>query len=309
MNRYFLSFSNVHIQVLPGTRRSCLCLLLFLGLLLGACTPRTELTPITSRATGHQQPGQVVWHDLLTDDVNEAKQFYGQLFGWTFQEHEGYTLILNKGEPIAGIVYTAAVEDGSGRATWVTCLSVADVDEHAGWIEEIGGKVVQPPAEMGKRGRYCIVSDPQGAPLVLLRSATGDPEQTEPVMNGWMWDELWTSDPDAVLSFYQDLGDYSAEQVNPEEDGEPYWILVRDTRWQAGVTRIPFEDVPPQWVPVIRVDDPAAVAGQVDGLGGKVLVRPDKSSNDADVALIEDPSGGIVMVQAWEPEESPDKEQ
>jgi predicted enzyme related to lactoylglutathione lyase len=191
----------------------------------------------------------------------------------------------------------------------VTCLSVADVDKHTGWISKIGGKVIQPPAEMANRGRYCIISDPQGAPLVLLRSTSGDPDKTEPRINEWMWDELWTSDPQAVLSFYQHLGDYTAEQVNPEEDVESYWFLVRNKEWQAGITKIPFEDVPPQWVPVIRVADLAETAAKAVAFGGKMLLESDKSQNDVDIALIEDPSGGIFMVQSLQPDESSNKEE
>jgi len=285
------------------------CLVLLITFILAGCTTGTELTPITSTPTGQYRPGQVVWHDLLTDDVEGAKLFYGRLFGWSFQEHNNYTLVLNKNEPIAGIIHNSSVKEGPRRACWVTCISAADVNDQVKGIEKIGGKVIQVPEEIANRGSYCIVSDPKGAPLVLLRSASGDPDQVEPRMNGWMWDELWTSDPNAVLSFYKRLGDYSAQQVNPEEHGEPYWILVKNDKWQAGVTTIPFEDVPPQWVPVIRVVDPIAVADRAGTLGGKVLLKPDRSENDEDVALIKDPSGAIFMVQAWQPDQYPGKEE
>lgn len=40
-----------------------------------------ELVPITSEPTGQHHPGCIVWHDLLTNDLAAAKQFYGGLFG------------------------------------------------------------------------------------------------------------------------------------------------------------------------------------------------------------------------------------
>src|SRR5215510_8485289 len=32
------------------------------------------------------EEGRFVWHDLLTKDVNAAKRFYGELFGWRFED-------------------------------------------------------------------------------------------------------------------------------------------------------------------------------------------------------------------------------
>ena len=32
------------------------------------------------------EPGSFVWHDLLTKDVAGAKRFYGELFGWRFED-------------------------------------------------------------------------------------------------------------------------------------------------------------------------------------------------------------------------------
>ncbi|RDH88086.1 MAG: hypothetical protein DIZ79_14995 [endosymbiont of Lamellibrachia luymesi] len=36
---------------------------------------------------------------------------------------------------------------------------------------------------------------PQGTQILLLLSDSGDPEDKEPAINGWLWDELWSSDP------------------------------------------------------------------------------------------------------------------
>lgn len=298
MHKTFLSDFRYHLPVPPGAQ--CKSLAILLVLLLTACTPM-RLTPVTTAPTERQQPGQVVWHDLLTDDVDAAKQFYGQLFGWTFEQHDSYTLVLNEGIPIAGIV-TESPEKGALRASWVVYLSSTNVDRDVRMVEENGGKVVQQPAEMVNRGRYVIVNDPQGAPLILLHSASGDPQPAEPAIGGWLWDELWTWDTDVALAFYQPLGDYTVQQVNPEGEDE-YWVLMTDKHWQAGITTVPFINVPPQWVPVIRAADPAAVAERVPSLGGKVLLKPDNPLCGGDLALIEDPSGGIVMVESWQAEE------
>ncbi len=61
-------------------------------LVIGACSPnrvRVDLTPVSSTPTGVHNVGQFVWHDLVTDDMDQAKRFYGGLFGWQFEDVVG----------------------------------------------------------------------------------------------------------------------------------------------------------------------------------------------------------------------------
>lgn len=282
--------------------------MLLLGVFCAACSP-TKPPPISAAPPVNREPGRIIWHDLVTDDVETVRQFYGRLFGWTFREHGRYTLILNDGLPIAGIVPDKGKGEEPQRACWVVSLSTEDVDADALLVEKFGGKVMKGPADLTGRGRYLVVMDSQEAPVVLMQSATGDPDRAVPPIGSWLWNELWTSEVDAVLQFYQSLGNYEALRVNAEEEEIGYWVLMIDERWQAGVTIVPFENMPPQWVSVVRVADPVAVAKRVPELGGRVAMTPGHPLSGGSVALIEDPLGGIVMVQSWEPEESPDKEQ
>ena len=75
------------------------------------CAPSAslvELAPVSPTPTGEVHPGQIVWHDLVTDDLDAAQDFYGSLFGWTFASVQGdlsvYSVIERNGEPIGGIV-------------------------------------------------------------------------------------------------------------------------------------------------------------------------------------------------------------
>ena len=55
---------------------------------------------VTQPNTGKHQYGKFVWFDLATSDVDEAKRFYGELFGWVFSDlPEGevrYTVVENR---------------------------------------------------------------------------------------------------------------------------------------------------------------------------------------------------------------------
>ena len=62
---------------------------------------------------------------------------------------------------------------------------------------------------------------------------------------------------------------------------------------------LPFEDVLPNWLPYVLVDDPSAVAARVDELGGRVLLGPHEELRGGSVAIITDPSGAALTIQKW----------
>ncbi len=43
------------------------------------------LASLPSSMNAQVTPGRVVWHDLVTRDVDASKAFYGALFGWTWR--------------------------------------------------------------------------------------------------------------------------------------------------------------------------------------------------------------------------------
>ena len=60
--------------------------LLALAIVVAGCSTLTvSLPPVTESPTGQHNDGRVVWHDLLTSTPAESRTFYGDLFGWTFE--------------------------------------------------------------------------------------------------------------------------------------------------------------------------------------------------------------------------------
>ncbi|UCG84910.1 MAG: VOC family protein [Gemmatimonadota bacterium] len=262
------------------------------------------LPPVTATATGEHQPGKFVWRDLLTHDLPGVKQFYGDLFGWQFQDAGGedsiYTVITHDGQPIGGIVYTARQGDVPNRSQWVSYLSVPDVDRAAAQVSDAGGEVFTPPRDYPDRGRLAVVSDPQGALLALVTASAGDPVDRDPAINEWMWTELWTDDVEAAASFYRELVGYEFQAIEIYE-GSEYLLFQRDGTARAGVIAIPWEGVRPNWLAYVRVADPVAVAARVVSLGGSVFLEPDDEVRNGDVAIVVDPSGAALTVQRWPP--------
>ena len=108
--------------------------------------------PIVDPATGQHTPGRWVWADLVTADVAAAADFYGKVFGWTFEtyggedDHDTYTLALADGLPIGGMVFDKRAMKGKvPSARWIGLISVPDVRAAAAAVTKGGGKVVVAP--------------------------------------------------------------------------------------------------------------------------------------------------------------------
>ncbi|HEY9265122.1 MAG TPA: VOC family protein, partial [Mycobacterium sp.] len=52
--------------------------------------------------------GAPIWIDLGTSDVARAQEFYGAVFGWTFEsagpDYGGYVNAFSHGRPVAGLM-------------------------------------------------------------------------------------------------------------------------------------------------------------------------------------------------------------
>jgi predicted enzyme related to lactoylglutathione lyase len=113
--------------------------------------------------------------------------------------------------------------------------------------------------------------------------------------------EYIADDADAALEFYRDLSGYEST-VQKGEAGVDYHVLRRDGRSRAGLFEVPKDadaNVDPNWLPYVRVDDPAALAGRVEGLGGRVILAPKAGIRGGTLAIVADPTGGALALQKW----------
>jgi predicted enzyme related to lactoylglutathione lyase len=122
----------------------------------------------------------MVWNELNTRDVAGAKEFYGAVFGWDFEEREfstgSYTTI-KRGEDTAG-----GVLDMTGRVPeevpnhWLVYFAVDDADASVEKATGSGAEAVFGPESMSEVGRIAVLKDPFGAVFALI--------QPDPSMGG-----------------------------------------------------------------------------------------------------------------------------
>jgi predicted enzyme related to lactoylglutathione lyase len=270
-----------------------------------------DLPAVTDTPASSRLPGKVIWHDLLTNDADASKRFYGTLFGWVFEDvgdsvglsgNSTYSLIRHNGNLIGGMIDTVALNQRDDISQWVVLVSVDDVEAATEKFAASGGEVITPPTDVRRRGKLAVVRDSQGALLGLLQTLNGDPADSEPQVNEFLWDELWTTDVDKATAFYQDVTGLESRDWDVDDDqtsNASYRILKSGDVPRVGIMPNPLDGLSPVWVSYIRVEDPAAVAAKVDALGGRVIVEAQKRPLGGEVAFVAGPSGAGIALQTW----------
>jgi uncharacterized protein len=278
-----------------------------LSLLAGSTAISAETArywpPITDPPTDVRDPGRFVWVELLTLDVGTAAQFYGKVFGWTFQTYgpkddlKTYTLVLSGDTPIGGMVYVLPREPAKyPTSRWVGLISVGDVAATAALVEKQGGKVVVTPRKAGNRGTEALFTDPEGGMFGVIDSATGDPEDYLAADDQWLWAELWADDAAKMAAFYKGIGPYEVHDgaTSGEASGFQLWS---GGYARAGILPKPAK-VPTTWLPYIRVKSVADTVARAGEAGGKIVMQPTRMHGTS-IAVILDPTGAPFAVAEW----------
>lgn len=110
--------------------------------------------------------------ELPADDVERAKAFYANVFGWTFEamsEFEGYFLYTAGPGGLGGGI---GIRGQNAPDAVRNYIGVDDVDTAVAKVEANGGSVVVPKTDIGI-GWYAAVKDTEGNEIGLYRSKGG----------------------------------------------------------------------------------------------------------------------------------------
>jgi uncharacterized protein len=120
----------------------------------------------------------VVWFEVMGKDGPKLRTFYGDLFGWNYEEVEGmdYGMVQSGnggGMPnIPGGVGTAP----QGAPTYQTFyVGVDDVQAALDKAESLGGGTAVGPMELPMGGTIGIFTDPEGNMIGLFKAPEGQP--------------------------------------------------------------------------------------------------------------------------------------
>ena len=128
------------------------------GAVLCIWEPRTSIG-----AERVNEPGALTINQLNTGDPERAQQFYGDVFGWRFEQ-------VAEGEVAYWGIYNGDRLNGGMMnqepAAWLVYFGSESVDDDASRIAELGGRVIVPPSPVPS-GRFLVAQDPQGAFFAL----------------------------------------------------------------------------------------------------------------------------------------------
>lgn len=117
-----------------------------------------------------KQHGAFSWNELMTSDLDGAKAFYASMFNWAFEDMPSdmpYTLAKIDGKDEAGLMPMPPEATGM-PPMWGAYVTVDDVEKSAEQAVSLGGKILLEARDIPTIGRFCVISDPQGAALTII---------------------------------------------------------------------------------------------------------------------------------------------
>lgn len=247
--------------------------------------------------------GRIGWHELMTTDRAAAVGFYGSLTNWhpaPFPEDPSYTLWMQDGQPVAGLMEMPADMRAQGvPPCWLTYILVADLEATIERGRALGAAVQVEPQAIPTVGRFAVLADPQGAQFGIIQPEEPSGHDGKPRVGEFSWHELATTDWQAAWSFYHTLFGWDADE---EMDMGPmgiYKIFARHGVQLGGIYNKPAEmPAPPHWLPYIKVTDADRAAERVRGTSGKVLNGPMNVPGGDRIAQCMDPQGAMFAVHS-----------
>ena len=230
--------------------------------------------------------GDFIWYELMTDDVEAAGRFYGDVIGWRFASDNSappgtvdYRMIERSDGRMAGgvLALTPEMKEGGARPGWFGYIHTTDVDGAARRFVDAGGTMFIEPHDMPGVGRIAFLSDPQGAPIYMMKPQppSGDPDAQSDVFSvdqpqRCRWNQLMTTDTGAALALYREVFGWGQEGGMPMgEVGDYLFLQNGDVTFGALMPKM--DDVPaPVWSYFFGVDDIDRAAKAVEAGGGRL---------------------------------------
>jgi uncharacterized protein len=277
-------------------------------------------------------PGVPCWVDTGQPDPDAAVRFYGDLFGWQFENYlpadspGKYFVAQLRGRDVAAV--GSQPEGGPPTPVWNTYIWVDSADDATGQVKDAGGRVLTEPFDILDAGRMAVVADPAGAAFCVWQANQhrGVVLVNEP--GTWNFSELNTRDPEGAKAFYGEVFGWEASDF--EMEGANYSVFRRpgygdflergdpDLRkrqkdvgapegfedavaWLVPMTKDDSpDDVPAHWSITFAVDDADAIAERAVELGGTVTVPP-FDAGPTRVTVLSDPQGAVFSASKFTP--------
>lgn len=242
------------------------------------------------------------WVDLMTSEPEAAKIFYGQLFGWTFDDRPTdmgtvYSMAMKGDRAVAALFEMAEdLKQHNMPPQWQSYINVADVDTSVQRWQDQGGTIVTPPFDIMAAGRMAVVQDPTGAIVSLWQPKDHIGAELVNEINTFCWAELQTRGSDAAGEFYKAIFDWEIEV----DEKPPYYLMGKvNGKLNCGIFDMDRVGLPAtisvKWAVYFNVDNLDTSMDIVKANGGTVMMDP-VIIDPGRFTTIVDPQGGILTI-------------
>lgn len=243
------------------------------------------------------QQGTPSWIEYSSADQEASKRFYGQLFGWDFDDQpmsddQGtsmgtYSLAQVQGDRVAGM---GPIMAPGQPASWGVYLASDDVDASVEKARQAGGQVLVEPMDVPDQGRMAWIQDPGGASVGLWQDKgfAGAVRANEPGTN--IWNELTVPDPGQTGQFYADVLGLEVQTADMGPDNPPYTMFAAGGKTVAGTMALQ-PDMAPHWNVYFNVDDVDAAVAKAKDLGATEFAPAFDVPGQGRFGYLRDPQG------------------
>jgi uncharacterized protein len=238
--------------------------------------------------------GAPCWLDLTTSDIQRAQDFYGAVFGWTFEsagaEYGGYVNASKDGHPVAGMM--ANFPEAQTPDRWATYFHTADIDATTSAVADAGGATCMGPHEVPAKGFMSLATDPSGAIFGGWQPTehhgfemTGEPGAP-------VWHQLTTRDFNVAVDFYRKVFGWRTEVVSDTDEFRytTAWFGDQQLLGVMDGTGILPDGLPSTWTTFFGAEDVDRTLRLIIDNGGAV-VRPAEDTPYGRLAAATDPTG------------------
>ena len=247
--------------------------------------------------------GRFAWYELMTSDIDGAKDFYAKVVGWSTRDASspGMTYVLfTVGETVvAGLM---RLQDDTrkmdARPHWIGYVGVDDVDAAADRIKLRGGAVHVPPTDISNFSRFSVFTDPQTAALGVLKGKrAGDRQPADMSGCGRVgWHELIATDRESALAFYSELFGWQQAGADVNALGT-YQLFSVGGETIGGMVTGPATMPASFWLYYFNVGEIDAAANRVTAGGGQILGGALELPGGSWVIQCADPQGAAFALE------------
>jgi predicted enzyme related to lactoylglutathione lyase len=247
------------------------------------------------------QAGHFCWVDISTTDLEAAKKFYTEIFGWTFQTHETsempYTTIFKDGKPVAGMASLKEEAKSMGVPPhWMCYVNTVDCAATVAKAREAGGNILMDKVAISDHGAMAIFQDPEGAVIAVWQAGPDIEEIHRNFPGAPCWDEKGSHDKAESIVFYEKVFGWTNETSNAT--GMEYTVFKKDGKEVGGCYIMPeiIKDLPSHWMTYFMTDDIEGLVEKAKELGGEVPMEIMQAEGVGKFCVVKDPQGAAFGV-------------